>query len=120
MKTFCSVLLSAMFIFNATGQSGDPKTYYYFCVSRAWSGADTTRLQYVLYTDIKEITCDEAYFPERAKQWRALVDKECKNSPSCTSDVNYYPTRLAASERFEKMLKRYGDTTRYESHKLDF
>ena len=121
MKFIFCILLPLFFIQKPiAGLHIKGEKYYYFCTSWSMKPDEGKGKQYILYADIKEITCEESYFMTLAHQWGDLVNSNCKNSDGCTSDVNSYHTLQEATNRFSKFKEKYNDTSRFIISKLDF
>jgi hypothetical protein len=116
-----TITLLILIFFVSSFQSRSKKDftagYYYFCDSHpfVWGASDK---KYILYTDIVQIECEEAYFKTLAEEWGKTVTNNCKNEQGCTSDLNYYHTLSDAKTQLDKLLKRYSDTTIYNVRKV--
>lgn len=96
------------------------KTYYYYCDSHSMNRQEVVGKEYILYSKVKKIECEQEYFRKLADDWGNKANKECKNSLGCTSDLNSYETFEAADKEFRKIEKRYSDTTKYIVKIIDF
>ena len=119
MKTFTLLLLPLFAGSFQTNDQGPAKaSFYYFCQSTPRPWGKIVGKQNILYTDVVQIECEEAYFKTLAADWGATVDKNCKNENGCTSDLNYYPSLSQAKTQFDNLLKRYTDTAIYNAQKI--
>ena len=100
----------------STGQN----KYYYFCVSHSCHNAQMDNTEYIFYTEVKEITCEEAYMKTLSEKWGTYIDNNCMNDNGCTSDLNSYNTYENAKKEFQKTKKLYSDLTKYKCSQVDF
>ena len=96
------------------------QTFYYFCQSNSFNPRDLTVKNFVLYTDIRKIECDEQQLKGFAQDWKLRVDSICKNKRGCTSDLMAYPTLEAAKLQYEKLKSNFVDTSIWVVKKVSF
>ena len=121
MRVLFIICLAAMY--SNTGSNATEeitKTYYYYCDSHSMNRQDLVGKEYILYSKVKKIDCEQGYFRKLADEWGNKANEECKNSLGCTSDLNSYESLEAAEKEFRKIEKRYSDTSRYIVKIVDF
>ncbi len=93
---------------------------YYYCQSGTFGKNDSSKVQVIQYTDIKEYVGDYSDITKLTSEWAKLVDSNCENSPTCSSNLNSYPTYEAAKKHYDNMLKKYADNSAYILKKRSF
>jgi len=121
MKTLLLICLTALISGSGNKEMHkELKTYYYFCNSHSMNRQQVVGKEYILYTKVKKIECEQEYFRKLTNEWGNRANADCKNSLGCTSDLNSYETFEAADNEFKKIEKRYSDTSKYIVKVLDF
>jgi hypothetical protein len=96
------------------------KIFYYFD-SRAWDRNDFSKKQVIQYAEIKELANNvDSVRKKLLMEWGSLAHQQCENASGCTVDLNWYPSYEAAKIEYDKMIKKYSDTSRYIIKKRNF
>lgn len=94
--------------------------FYYYCHSQSIKSPPVKGSNYVLYTDVKEVFCEETELLKITKEWKKKVGTLCVNEAGCTSDLNYYPSLQEATDALEETKKAYSDLSKYNARKVEF
>lgn len=121
MKILLWLLLPVIFSSKpATKLTSEKKVYYYFCWSKPAPPMASSGKATLLYTDIRKLEEDDAFFKAKAYQWGEFVIKICANPNGCSSDLNFNTSYAVNKGNFDTILHRYGDTSKFIIKKIDF
>jgi hypothetical protein len=117
------LIVSLLSIFSAEPAllpKAEKSKIYFYCQSGTFGKSDFSKTQVIQFTEIKEFIDDDREITKLTAEWANLVNRNCENAPSCSSNLNTYTTYEAAKEQYDNMLKRYADTSLYVLKKRSF
>jgi hypothetical protein len=121
MKTLLWLLLPMLFSSNpVTKSKSEKKAYFYFCWSKPKPPTASSGKATLLYTDIRKLEEEDAFFTAKAYEWGELVRKICVNPNGCASDLNYNTSYAINKGNFDNILQYYSDTSKFIIKKIDF
>lgn len=121
MKTLLWLLAPVLFSSKpVTEPKSEKKIYYYFCWSKPAPPMASSGKATLLYTDIRKLEEEDAFFKAKAYEWGELVNKICANPNGCSSDLNYNTSYSINKGNFDNILQYYSDTSKFIIKKIDF
>lgn len=121
MKPLIFLILAVLLSSACKRNLNNDKTIsYFYCNSRTINLQEDTSIIYILYTDVYSIDADERSLREKTNKWASLVDKICKSTLGCTSDLNYYHSKQEAEVIRNELFDRYKDPEKYKMEKVEF
>jgi|GEM_PF-2953246 len=120
MKLLMLCICLAVYAFDDTTVAKKQNDFYYFCSSTGNNQIADGGLQYILYTDIRQLPADTAMVKRMPFEWGNLVRKDCRNSNGCSSDLNIYESKAIAVAYLKKFKARYADEKKYKLVKMNF
>ena len=121
MKLLLLISLPLLILENKMENHPDSqRKFFYYCTSKSIQFKELRDKQYVLYSEVKEITCEETFIKTVTSRWAEFVKNNCRNINGCTSDLNYYKTIEDANNSFERTKAYYTDTAKFITSKVNF
>lgn len=121
---FFALIVSALlsFSFQQDASYAPRQTFYFFCMSREVpTQQNAVQSLRFCYTDIREFSGQESDLTHYTRQFATYIQQHCKGeNESCTSDLNYYPSRADALKRYNEYLNKYAQGDRYKLERIDF
>jgi hypothetical protein len=117
------MLCTSLLVFtvsNDTVEASKQNDFYYFCTSTGINQLPVDGMQYIFYTEIKQLPADTALVRRMTYAWGKQVKQDCKNSNGCSSDLNMYESKAMAEGYMRKFKERYADEKKYTLIKMSF
>jgi hypothetical protein len=95
---------------------------YYFCTSSPFRSKEAAvGKSYVWFTGIKKMPIrQDELIKSLTKEWAAKINRQCRNSNGCSSNLNVYDSEAAAMYELEGFKKRFADTSLYQMAEMAF
>ncbi|MES2373920.1 MAG: N-acetylmuramoyl-L-alanine amidase [Bacteroidota bacterium] len=97
---------------------GQKRSYYYYCWSKPRPVQGSTAKETVLYTDVKNIVCDEADLMLKVREWGNIVNEFFPGPYKRSSDLNQCQGYADGEKQIAGILSRYNDPQKYELKKI--
>ncbi len=120
MKLLMLCVCLLVFTVSDTAVAKKQNDFYYFCTSTGNNQLAADGIQYIFYTDIKQLPDDSALVNRLPAVWGKQVRQDCKNSNGCSSDMNIYESKAIAQAYLVKFKARYADQKKYMLTKMNF
>ncbi|MBP6794625.1 MAG: hypothetical protein KA143_06215, partial [Saprospiraceae bacterium] len=90
-----------------TTKKAEPKTYFYFILSRPFRDIGSSQNNMITHTAIQQITCSPEEFSKILRPFAIRVKEACINETGSTNDLNSYGTKEEAEAALKRWLDRY-------------